>query len=77
MEARRRATLTLKQEFQKLTGTLGSTPITDAKMNGDEITFTAGERRLHRQGQRHDNRGQGRERRVDGEEALTTAESAR
>ena len=35
-------TLTLKQQYQKLSGTLGSTPITDAKMNGDEITFTAG-----------------------------------
>jgi methyltransferase family protein len=33
--------LTLKQEFQKLSGTLGSTPIT-GKMNGDQITFTAG-----------------------------------
>jgi hypothetical protein len=35
-------TLTLKQQYQKLSGTLGSTPIADAKMNGDEITFTAG-----------------------------------
>jgi hypothetical protein len=34
--------LTLTQQFQKLTGTLGTTPITDGKMNGDEITFTAG-----------------------------------
>jgi hypothetical protein len=34
--------LTLKQTFQKLEGTLGSTPIKDAKMRGDEITFTAG-----------------------------------
>jgi hypothetical protein len=33
--------LTLKQEFQKLTGTLGSTAIT-GKMKGDEISFTAG-----------------------------------
>ncbi len=33
--------LTLKQEFQKLSGTLGSTPIT-GKMKGDEISFTAG-----------------------------------
>lgn len=33
--------LTLKQEFQKLTGTLGSTPVT-GKMKGDEITVTAG-----------------------------------
>jgi Methyltransferase domain len=35
-------TLTLKQNFQMLSGTLGSAPITDAKMKGDEITFTAG-----------------------------------
>src|SRR5689334_14470129 len=34
--------LTLKQQFQKLTGTLGTTAITDGKMNGDEISFTAG-----------------------------------
>jgi len=34
--------LTLTQKFQMLTGTLGSTAITDGKMNGDEITFTAG-----------------------------------
>jgi hypothetical protein len=33
--------LTLKQEFQKLSGTLGSTPVT-GKMHGDEITITAG-----------------------------------
>jgi precorrin-6B methylase 2 len=33
--------LTLKQEFQKLQGTLGSTKI-EGKMNGDQITFTAG-----------------------------------
>jgi Methyltransferase domain len=35
-------TLTLKQQYQMLSGTLGSTPITDAKMRGDEISFTAG-----------------------------------
>jgi hypothetical protein len=35
-------TLTLTQEFQKVTGTLGSTPITDGRLRGDEITFTAG-----------------------------------
>jgi Methyltransferase domain len=34
--------LTLKQQYQMLSGTLGSTPITDAKMRGDEIMFTAG-----------------------------------
>jgi hypothetical protein len=33
--------LTLKQEFQKLTGTLGATAIT-GKMLGDQISFTAG-----------------------------------
>jgi precorrin-6B methylase 2 len=35
-------TLTLKQDFQMLSGTLGSTAIADAKMRGDEITFKAG-----------------------------------
>jgi hypothetical protein len=35
-------TLTLQQKFQMLSGTLGSTPISDAKMRGDEITFKAG-----------------------------------
>ena len=34
--------LTLTQQFQMLTGTLGSTPISDARMNGSQITFTAG-----------------------------------
>jgi hypothetical protein len=34
--------LTLKQEFQMLSGTLGSTTISDAKLRGNEITFTAG-----------------------------------
>jgi methyltransferase family protein len=34
--------LTLNQQFQMLTGTLGTTPISDGKVNGDEITFTAG-----------------------------------
>ena len=37
-------TLTLTQTFQMLSGTLGSTPIANARMNGDEITFTAGPR---------------------------------
>ncbi|HKT78821.1 MAG TPA: class I SAM-dependent methyltransferase [Vicinamibacterales bacterium] len=37
--------LKLTQTFQKLTGTLGTTPITDAKMMGDRITFTAGTQR--------------------------------
>jgi len=38
--------LRLSQKFQELTGTLvngsNSTPITDAKVRGEEITFTAG-----------------------------------
>ena len=34
--------LTLKQNFQMLEGTLGSRAITDAKMTGEEITFTVG-----------------------------------
>src|SRR5262245_17075622 len=34
--------LTLSQQFQMLTGTLGSTPISNARMHGSEITFTAG-----------------------------------
>jgi SAM-dependent methyltransferase len=34
--------LKLTQKYQMLSGTLGSTPIADAKMNGAEISFTAG-----------------------------------
>jgi len=34
--------LKLTQQYQMLSGTLGTTPIADAKMNGAEITFTAG-----------------------------------
>ncbi len=34
--------LTLKQQFQNVSGTLGSTQIADGKLRGDEITFTAG-----------------------------------
>ncbi len=34
--------LTLNQQFQMLTGTLGSNAISEGKMNGDQITFTAG-----------------------------------
>jgi hypothetical protein len=33
--------LTLKQDFQMISGTLGTTPVT-GKLNGDQITFTAG-----------------------------------
>ncbi len=35
-------TLTLKQQFQSVAGTLGSAPISGGKLRGDEITFTAG-----------------------------------
>jgi hypothetical protein len=35
-------TLTLKQNFQMLSGTLGSTPISAGRLKGDEITFTVG-----------------------------------
>jgi SAM-dependent methyltransferase len=35
-------TLTLEQKFQFFTGTLGSTPITDGRLRGDTIEFTAG-----------------------------------
>jgi precorrin-6B methylase 2 len=35
-------TLMLRQEFQVLTGSLGSSPISDAKLKGDEIMFTVG-----------------------------------
>jgi precorrin-6B methylase 2 len=35
-------TLTLKQEFQVLTGTLGSTPLTTGRLNGDQITLQVG-----------------------------------
>ena len=34
--------LTLKQEFQKVTGTLGPRQISDGRLRGDEITFTVG-----------------------------------
>jgi Methyltransferase domain len=37
-------TLTLTQQYQMLSGTLGSTPITKGRLNGEEITFTAGTR---------------------------------
>jgi precorrin-6B methylase 2 len=33
--------LTLTQEFQVLGGTLGSTPVTNGKMKGEDITFSA------------------------------------
>ena len=34
--------LTLTQTFQMVAGTLGSTPISDGRLRGEEITFTAG-----------------------------------
>jgi len=34
--------LTLKQEFQQVSGTLGSAPITDGKLRGDQLTFNVG-----------------------------------
>ena len=34
--------LSIRQEFQVIEGTLGSTPITDGRLRGNEITFTAG-----------------------------------
>jgi precorrin-6B methylase 2 len=38
-------TLTLRQTFQNLEGTLGAAAISEAKMNGAEISFTAGGQR--------------------------------
>jgi Methyltransferase domain len=40
-----RRTLTLTQQYQVISGTLGSTPITAGRLNGEEITFTAGDRK--------------------------------
>jgi SAM-dependent methyltransferase len=37
--------LHLAQEFQQLEGTLGSTPIAEGRLRGDEVTFTVGETR--------------------------------
>ncbi len=34
--------LTLKQQFQMVSGTLGTTPITDGRLRGDELTFKVG-----------------------------------
>ena len=34
--------LTLKQEFQMISGTLGSAPITEGRLRGDQIEFTVG-----------------------------------
>jgi Methyltransferase domain len=35
--------LTLTQQFQVISGTLGSTPIANGKLRGNDITFTAGD----------------------------------
>jgi hypothetical protein len=35
-------TLTLTQQYQMISGTLGTTPITAGRLKGEEITFTAG-----------------------------------
>jgi hypothetical protein len=37
-----RGTLTLNQTFQMLSGTLGSGQVSNGKLRGDDITFTAG-----------------------------------
>jgi len=37
--------LMLNQEFQRVTGTLGTTAIADGKLEGEQITFTAGNAR--------------------------------
>jgi len=37
-----RGTLTLNQNFQMLSGTLGNAQVSAGKLRGDEITFTAG-----------------------------------
>lgn len=37
-----RDTLTLTQHFQMVSGTLGSTPITEGRLRGDQITFKVG-----------------------------------
>ena len=37
-----RGTLTLKQDFQMISGTLGTMPIAEGKLRGEEITFKVG-----------------------------------
>jgi Methyltransferase domain len=37
--------LSLRQQFQNVTGTLGGTAISDAKLRGDHLTFTAGNKK--------------------------------
>jgi NAD(P)-dependent dehydrogenase (short-subunit alcohol dehydrogenase family) len=38
-------TLTLKQTYQQLTGTLGDQPLADGKIDGERVSFTVGETR--------------------------------
>jgi hypothetical protein len=40
-------TLTLEQQYQVVSGTLGATPITAGRLKGEEITFTVGTRRYN------------------------------
>jgi hypothetical protein len=35
-------TLTLTQKYQMVTGSLNNTPITEGRLSGDQISFTAG-----------------------------------
>ena len=44
--------LTLKQTFQRVTGTLGGAPISEGRLRGDEITFTVGTTKYHGEGER-------------------------
>lgn len=37
-------TLTLAQQYQMVSGTLGTQPITDGRLKGEQLTFTVGER---------------------------------
>ena len=67
--------LTLKQTFQNITGTLKSgsveTPV-NGKLNGEQISFTAGSSRIQRPGGRQHHRRRGQERRqMDGNAALS------
>jgi Methyltransferase domain len=36
--------LTLTQQYQMISGTLGATPITAGRLNGEDVTFTVGDR---------------------------------
>ena len=56
--------LTLKQEFQKISGTLGPKPISNGKLHGDEITFERRQCEVHREG--HGNVDEGNDHRRPG-----------